>query len=59
MRSWQIEHLRAAAEVAAKADELKPASARKRHEAAMVLKRQRATVRDIGAVLGVSHQRAQ
>lgn len=52
-------HLCAADELASKADELKAASAKERHEAAMVLKRQGVTVRDIGAVLGVSHQRAQ
>jgi hypothetical protein len=52
-------HLQAAEELATKADELKAASAKQRHEAAMVLKRQGVTVRDIGAVLGVSHQRAQ
>lgn len=52
-------HLLEARELAARSDELKAASARERHEAAMVLKRQGVTVRDIGAVLGVSHQRAQ
>ncbi|MCO4236293.1 hypothetical protein [Pseudarthrobacter raffinosi] len=52
-------HLRQARELAARSDELKAASAKERHEAAMVLKRQGVTVRDIGAVLGVSHQRAQ
>ncbi|WP_426303029.1 hypothetical protein [Arthrobacter sp. R-11] len=52
-------HLRQAEDLAAKADALRAESARERHEAAMVLKRQGVTVRDIGAVLGVSHQRAQ
>lgn len=52
-------HLREAAALAAKAEELKAESARERRAAALVLRRQGVTVRDIGTVLGVSHQRAQ
>ncbi|AIY00896.1 hypothetical protein ART_1297 [Arthrobacter sp. PAMC 25486] len=52
-------HLLEAAALAAKAEELKAESARERRAAALVLRRQGVTVRDIGTVLGVSHQRAQ
>ncbi len=52
-------HLREATALAAKAEEFKAESARERRAAALVLRRQGVTVRDIGTVLGVSHQRAQ
>lgn len=52
-------HLSEAAALAAKAEELKALSARERKAAALVLRGQGVTVRDIGTVLGVSHQRAQ
>lgn len=52
-------HLSEATSLAAQAEVLKAESARERREAALVLRRQGVTIRDIGTVLGVSHQRAQ